>query len=109
MRNLLEHEYEKACLADDLAKRSTVTCVIPLNHISACVAARFKGQSYMKYNEDEMKRQLLEMGLKIGQERLAGTSRRGLVKFPSKEGCIYLLRRKGWMTAAELSMDEKED
>ncbi len=86
-----------------------MTCVLPLNHISACVAARFKGQSYMKYNEDEMKRHFLEMDLKIGQDRLAGTSRRGLVKFPSIEGCIYLLRKKGWMTAAELSMDDEED
>lgn len=86
-----------------------VTCVLPLNHIFACVAATFKGQSYMKYNEDEMKRQFLEMDLKIGQNRLAGTSQRGLVKFPSIEGCIYLSRKKGWMTAAELSMDEEED
>ncbi len=90
MRNLLEDEYEKACLADDLAKRSlvtcladdlakrsSVTCVLPLNHISACVAARFKGQAYMKYNEDDMKREFLQLGLKIGQDRLAGTSRRG--------------------------------
>ena len=109
MRNFLDDGYEKACLSDDLAKRSSVTCVLPLNHISACVAARFKGQSYMKYNEDDMKRDFSQLGLKIGQDRLAGTSRRGLIKFPSIEGCIYLLRKKGWMTAAELTMEDEED
>ena len=47
MRNLLDEEYEKACLKDDLGKRSNVKCILPLNHISACVAARFKGQSWI--------------------------------------------------------------
>ena len=86
-----------------------MTCVLPLNHISACVAAKSKGQAYMKYNEDDMKREFIQLGLKIGQDRLAGTSRKGLVKFPNIEGCIYLLLKKRWMTTAELGMDDDED
>lgn len=109
MRNLLDKGYEKACLAEDLGKRSSVTCILPLNHIASCIASRFKGQSYMKYNEDEIKRDLLKLGLKIDQARLAGTTRRGLIRFPSIEGCIYMMRDKGLMTAAELSIDDEED
>lgn len=83
-------------LAEDLGKRSSVTCILPLNHIASCIASRFKGQSYMKY-EDDMKRDLLKLGLKIDQARLAGTTRRGLIRFPSIEGCIYMMRDKGLM------------
>ena len=43
LRNLLDEEYEKACLKDDLKKHSSAKCILPLNHICACVAARFKG------------------------------------------------------------------
>ena len=108
MRNLLDEEYEKACLKDDLGKRSNVKCILPLNHISACVAARFKGQSWMRYNEDDLKRDFKQLGLEAKQARLAGTSRRGLITFPSIEGVIYLLRKKGWMTADELTIDDEE-
>ena len=45
MRNLLDEEYEKMALKDDMGKRNAVKCIIPLNHISACVAAGFTGQS----------------------------------------------------------------
>lgn len=40
LHNLLDEESEKACLKDGLCKRSSIACVLPLNH-SACVAARF--------------------------------------------------------------------
>ncbi len=108
MRNLLDEEYEKACLADDLGKRSSVACILPLNHISSCVAARFKGQSWMRYNEDDLKRDFKQLGLEPKLARLAGTTRRGLIKFPSIEGVIYLLRKKGWLTTAELAIDEED-
>ena len=109
MRAFLEEGYEKMCLSDDLAKRSSVTCVLPLNHIAACVCARFKGQSLMKCNEDEMKRDFDKLELKTAPVRLAGATRRGVIRFPSIEGCIYLLRKKGWMTAAELALEDEED
>ena len=63
----------------------------------------------MKYNEDDVKRDFTNQGLKIDQARLAGTTCRGLIKFPSIEGCIYLLRDNGWMTASELSIEDDED
>ncbi len=75
---------------------------------SACVAARFKGQSWMRYNEDDLKRDFKGLGLEPKQARLAGTSRRGLITFPSVEGIIYLLRKKGWMTADELTMEDED-
>ncbi len=108
MRNLLDEEYEKAALREDLNKRSTVKCILPINHISACVAARFKGQSWMRYNEDDLKRDFKALGLEPKQARLASTSRRGLITFPTVEGIIYLLRKKGWMTADELTIDDED-
>ena len=77
--------------------------------MKCCISTRFKGQSYMKYNEDDVKRDFTNQGLKIDQARLAGTTCRGLIKFPSIEGCIYLLRDNGWMTASELSIEDDED
>ena len=56
----------------------------------------------MKYNEDDLKRDFRSLGLEPKQMSLAGTSRRGLITFPSMEGLIYLLRKKGWMTADEV-------
>ncbi|KAL0043400.1 hypothetical protein WJX79_003619 [Trebouxia sp. C0005] len=108
LRNLLDEEYEKACLKDDLRKHSTVKCILPLNHISACVATRFKGQSWMRYNEDDLKRDFKQLGLEPRLARLAGTPRRGLITFPSIEGVIYLLRKKGWLTAAELALEDED-
>jgi len=39
---------------------------------------------------------------------LAGTARRGLITFPSIEGVIYLLKKKGWLTAAELAVEDED-
>ena len=108
LRNLLDEEYEKACLKEDMQKRSNVKCILPLNHISVCVAARFKGQSWMRYNEDDLKRDFRQLGLEPRLARLAGTARRGLITFPSIEGVIYLLRKKGWLTAAELALEDED-
>jgi len=38
---------------------------------------------------------------------LAGTTRRGLMVFPSIEGIMYLLRNKGWITAAETILEDE--
>jgi len=62
----------------------------------------------MRYNEDDLKRDFKGLGLEPKQARLAGTSRRGLITFPSVEGIIYLLRKKGWMTADELTMEDED-
>ncbi len=108
LRNLLDEEYEKASLKDDLRNHSAVKCILPINHISACVAARFKGQSWMRYNEDDLKRDFKQLGLVPKLARLAGTPRRGLITFPSIEGVFYLLRKKGWLTAAELALEDDD-
>ncbi len=79
---------------------------LPLDHISACVAARFKGQSWMRDDEDDLKRDFKQLGLEPKLARLAGTAR--LISFPSIEGLIYLLRKKGWLTAAELALEDDD-
>ena len=53
-----------------------------MNHISARVAARFKGQSWMRYNEDDIKRDFVQLGLEVKSARLASITRRGLMVFP---------------------------
>ena len=93
---------------DDLQKRSSVKCILPLNRICACVTTKFKGQSWMRYNEDDLKRDFKQLGLKPRLARLAGTVRRGMITFPSIEGGICLLRKKGWLTAAELALDDED-
>ena len=107
LKNLLDEEYEKACFKDDLQKRSSVKCILLLNHISAW-ATKFKGQSWMRYNEDDLKRDFKQQGSEPRLARLAGTPRRGLITFPSIEGVIYLLRKKGWLTAAELALEDED-
>ena len=94
LRNLLDEEYEKACLKDDLRKHSNVKCILPLE--------------LMRYNEDDPKRDFKQLGLEPKLARLAGTARRGLITFPSIEGVIYLLRKKGWLTAAELALEDED-
>ena len=62
----------------------------------------------MRYNEDDLKWDFKQCGLEPKQGRLAGTTRRALNRLPSIEGVIYLLRKKGWMTAAELTLEEDD-
>ena len=67
----------------------------------------------MRYNEDDIKRDFMQLGLEVRSGKLAGVSRRGLMIFPSIEGImsqgtVYLLRKKGWMTAAECTLDEED-
>ncbi len=78
--NLLGEEYETALLAADYGKqgqRSSLTtkCVLPLNHISKCVLRQFQGQSWLKVNEDDIKRDLLALGIPYKSARLAGRSK----------------------------------
>jgi hypothetical protein len=62
----------------------------------------------MRYNEDDIKRDFMQLGLEVKSAKLAGASRRGLIVFPSIEGVMYLLRKKGWMTAAEMTLDDED-
>ncbi len=103
----IDEEYEKAALRDDMVKRNTVKCIIPLKHINACMAARFKGQSWMRYNEDDIKRDFMQLGLEVESAKLVGATRRGLIVFPSVEEVMYLLKKKGWMTAAEMTLEDE--
>ena len=95
MRNFLSEEYEEVALRDDLGKRNGIKCMRPLNHISACVAAKFKGGSRMWHNEGDIKNYFVQLGLEIKSAKLAGVTRRGLMVFPSIEAVMYVLRKKG--------------
>ena len=53
-----------------LGKRNPIKCMLPINHISAGVAARFKGQSWMRYNEDDIKRDFMQLGLAVAWKLL---------------------------------------
>lgn len=75
--------------------------MLPINYINASVAARFKRQTWMRYNADDIQRGFMQLGLELRSGKLVGISRRGVMIFSSIEGIMYLLRKKGWMTAAE--------
>ena len=62
----------------------------------------------MRYNEYDIDLKFVELGLEIKSARLAGITRRGLMVFPSIEGIMYLLRQKGWMTAAETILEDED-
>ncbi|DBB13136.1 TPA: hypothetical protein ACH3X3_005860 [Trebouxia sp. C0006] len=65
----------------------------------------------MRCNEGDLKREFKQLGLEFqpqlgsnpGSLDWRGTARRGLITFPSIDGVIYPLRKKGWLTAAELA------
>ena len=62
----------------------------------------------MRYTEDDIKRDFVQLRLEVNSAKLAGVTRRGLVVFPSIEGIMYLLRKKGWMTAAETVLEDED-
>ena len=82
-------------------------CVLPLEHVAKCVAKHFQGQSWVRFDSAELKRDFLHMGIKIQRVWLGGASRYLLV-FPSTEGCMYLLKKAGWMTTDESAYDEED-
>lgn len=108
MRNLLGAELEEAALKQDFAKRSKVTCVLPLSHISKLVAKQFAGQSWMRINEDDIKRDFITLGAEIKPALLAGKVRRNMVVFPSIDGIIHQMIKTGWMTKDEAHVTEEE-
>ncbi|KAL3138579.1 hypothetical protein ABBQ32_006348 [Trebouxia sp. C0010 RCD-2024] len=83
-------------------------CVLPLDHVTRCVVRHFQGQStWLKPNADAIKRQLKdELGIDYTTAKLAGKIQRKCFIFPSIEGCIYKMKKKGWMTDEEASMDD---
>lgn len=96
--------YDDAMLKDDLGspgRRSNVACVLPHNHLVSCVLRHFKGQAWTKANTDDISRNLEKLGIEKKTLKLAGTSRRNLWAFPSIQGIIYLLLKRGWMTLNE--------
>jgi len=104
MRNLLQDEYETTALKQDFARSSSVKCILPLSHISKLVARQFAGQSWMRINEDDLKRDFEALGAQFKSAKLAGKVRRNMVIFPSIEGIIHLVK-KGWLTREEAEDD----
>jgi len=108
MRNMLGEDYEKAALKQDFARLSSMKCVLPLTHITKLVGKQFVGQSWMRINEDDLKRDFEALGAEFKPAKLAEKARRNMVIFPCIEGIIYLLVKKWWMTREEAD-DDLED
>ena len=102
MRNLCGDAYEAAALKQDLGKCSKVKCVLPLNHISKVVSSQFGGQSWMRVNENDLKRDFLSLGAEYKSAQLAGKVRRKMMVFPSIDGVIYLNRKHSCHSASSL-------
>lgn len=62
----------------------------------------------MRYTEDDIKRDFVQLRLEVNSAKLAGVTRSGLMVFPSIEGIMHLLRKKGWMTAAETVLEDED-
>jgi len=108
--NLVGDPLEEALILDDVTSKGMARspkCVLPLEHVAKCVAKHFQGQSWVRFDSAELKRDFLHMGIKIQRIRLGGASRYLLV-FPSIEGCMYLLKKAGWMTTDESAYDEED-
>jgi hypothetical protein len=48
--------------------------------------------NWMLYNEDDIKRDFVQLGLEIKSAKLAGITTRSLMAFPSIEGITYSSR-----------------
>ena len=58
--------FDESMLVEDFGRngrRSKMKCVLPLNHISKCVINHFRGQSWLRVNEDDIRRDLLAIGV----------------------------------------------
>ena len=110
--NLVGDPLENALVLDDVTSKGMARspkCVLPLEHVAKCVAKHLQGQSWVRFDYAQLKRDFLHMGIKIQRIRLKlGGASRYLLVFPSIEGCMYLLKRAGWRTTDESTYDEED-
>ena len=71
------------------------------------MVGQFAEQSWMRVNEDDLKH-FHSLGAQLKSAQLAGGVRRNMVIFPSNEGIIYLLIKKGWLTPEEAALEAEE-
>jgi len=111
--NLVGNLLNEALLKRDYSATgpvNSVKCVLPLDHVAKCVTRHFQGQSWTRFNGADLKRDFELLGINVkGRTRLGGGGpKRGLLVFPSIEGCMYLMKKKGWMTEEEAGDDDEE-
>jgi len=71
--NLVGDPLEEALVLDDGTNKGMARspkCVLPLEHVAKCVAKHFQGQSWVRFDSAELKRNFLDMGIKIQRIRL---------------------------------------
>ncbi len=106
---MLQEEYETAAVKQDLSRNSSIKCGLPVIHISNMVAKQFASQSWMRITEDDLKTDFQTLGAAFKSPQLAGKVRRNMVVFPSIEGVIHLMIKKGWMTREEAAVEDPQD
>jgi len=110
--NLLGDDLEEELIRRESHSQggNSVKCLLPVDHVTKCITKYVSGQSWLRFNEADLKETFASIGILPGKHRccLAGQPRRGLYIFPSIEGCIYKLKKKGWMTSLEAG-EEVED
>ena len=65
--NLVGEPLEEALAVDDVTSKGMARspiCVLPLEHVAKCVAKHFQGQSWVRFDSAELKRDFLHMGIK---------------------------------------------
>lgn len=111
--NLVGAPLEEALLKRDTSSLGTAQSmkrVLPLDHVAKCVTRYLAGQSWSKFDEAALKETFVNLRINVkGRCRLGpGPPKRGLLIFPSIEGCVYLLKKRGWMTNKEVGEEEEE-
>ncbi|DBB12940.1 TPA: hypothetical protein ACH3X3_005689 [Trebouxia sp. C0006] len=109
MGNRLEEELLKRDTSS-LGSLHSMKCVLPLDHVAKCVTRYVAGQAWSRFNEAELKKAFEDLGINVkGRcKKRPGPAKRGLLIFPSIEGCVYLLKKKGLMTNEEAGEEEEE-
>ncbi len=103
MANLLGTQYKEAMLQHDMRHQG---CYIrlPTAYLYHCVCHHIQGQRFPTVNEGGFKRDLERIGLEVGvYGRVAGIPVRSTVQLPSVQGLRYIIKRKGFMSDAELA------
>ena len=104
MTTLFGDQYEKALLADDMARRDGQYINVPTSHLYGCIARHIQGQRYTTINEGIFKKDLERVGLEVGvHSRDAGIQIRSTVQLPTIQGLRYMIKSKGYMTDDELA------
>jgi len=109
MTNLLGSQYKEAMLKADMQQQHGSYIRVPTAHLYHCIGRHIQGQRYTTINEGVFKRDLERIGLEVGvYGRVAGIPVNSTVALPSIQGLRYMIKRRGFMSDAELARADQQ-